>query len=77
MVFGQLQEGHAFDYGRKHTFKSFHANADASRDHWFSSRGVDPDTITSDEIELEYWRIVQTGKPEVQVMAVAAMMILL
>ncbi|RQM09965.1 hypothetical protein KXD40_002518 [Peronospora effusa] len=63
----QLQEGRAYGYGRKHTFKSFRANADASRAHWFSSRGMDPDTVTSDEIELEYWRIVQTGEPEVEV----------
>ncbi|CAH0514709.1 unnamed protein product [Peronospora belbahrii] len=63
----QLQKGHAYGYGRRHTFKSFRANADAFRDHWFSSRGLDLDTISSDEIELEYWRIVQTGKPKVKV----------
>lgn len=77
MVFGQLQEGHAYGDGRTHTFKSFRASADAFRDRWFGSRGFDPDTMTSDEIEQEYWRIVQTGEPSVKVMSVAVMPILL
>lgn len=63
----ELQEGHAYGDGRTHTFKSFRANADAFRDWWFKSRGLDPKTTTSDEIEQEYWRVVQTGEPNVEV----------
>jgi len=62
-----LQEGHAYADGRRHTFKSFRASADAFRDRWLRSRGLDPDSATSDEIEQEYWRIVQTGEPIVEV----------
>ncbi|KAL4114694.1 hypothetical protein PRIC2_014150 [Phytophthora ramorum] len=63
----ELQEGHAYGDGRTHTFKSFRASADAFRDCWFGSRGLDPDSMTSDTIEQEYWRIVQTGQPRVEV----------
>eukprot|EP00644_Phytophthora_capsici_P017149 jgi/Phyca11/572401/estExt2_Genewise1.C_PHYCAscaffold_480062 len=63
----ELQEGHAYGDGRTHTFKSFRSNADAFRDWWFKSRGLDPKTTTSDEIEQEYWRVVQTGEPNVEV----------
>ncbi|EGZ26944.1 hypothetical protein PHYSODRAFT_397432, partial [Phytophthora sojae] len=63
----ELQEGHAYGNGRTHTFKSFRANADAFRDRWFRSRGLDPETMSSDQIEQEYWRVVQTGEPNVEV----------
>ncbi|KAF1784720.1 Zinc finger, C5HC2-type [Phytophthora cactorum] len=63
----ELQEGHAYGDGRTHTFKSFRANADAFRDNWFMSRGLDPDSMTSEEIEQEYWRVIQTGEPNVEV----------
>ncbi|ETM50315.1 hypothetical protein F442_05840 [Phytophthora nicotianae P10297] len=63
----ELQEGHAYGDGRTHTFKSFRANADAFRDNWFWSRGLDPDSLTSEEIEREYWRVIQTGEPNVEV----------
>ncbi|DAZ99952.1 TPA: hypothetical protein N0F65_008759 [Lagenidium giganteum] len=62
----QLQEGVAYDDGRVHTFRSYQAQADAFRDEWLTSQGFDPRTITSDEIEKLYWRIVQTGAPHVE-----------
>ena len=65
---GVLQEGRAYGKGRTHTFKSFRGTADAFRSRWFSSRGLDPKTTTSDEIEREYWRIVQMGGPRTEVM---------
>ncbi|KAG6972075.1 hypothetical protein JG687_00001658 [Phytophthora cactorum] len=50
-----------------HELQSFRANADAFRDNWFMSRGLDPDSMTSEEIEQEYWRVIQTGEPNVEV----------
>ena len=63
-----VQEGRAYGKGRKHTFKSFRGTADAFRDQWFHSRGLDPKSTTSEEIEQEYWRIVQTGGPRTEVL---------
>ncbi|KAL7693703.1 putative JmjC domain, JmjN domain, Zinc finger, C5HC2-type [Plasmopara halstedii] len=63
----KLQEGHAYGDGRTHTFRSFRANATAFKDHWFKSRGLDPNKITSIEIEQEYWRVIQTGQPKIEV----------
>jgi [histone H3]-trimethyl-L-lysine4 demethylase len=63
----KLQEGVEYGDGRTHTFRSYQAHADAFRAQWFESRGLDPATVTSDEIEQEYWRIVESGAPNVQV----------
>ncbi|CAI5734834.1 unnamed protein product [Hyaloperonospora brassicae] len=63
----ELQEGRAYGKGRKHTFKSFRGTADAFRDQWLRSRELDPKATTSEEIEQEYWRIVQTGGPRTEV----------
>ena len=62
-----LQEGRAYGKGRTHTFKSFREDADAFRKRWFSSRGLDPTTTTSDEVAQEYWRVVQMGGPRTEV----------
>uniref|UniRef100_M4BIH9 JmjN domain-containing protein n=1 Tax=Hyaloperonospora arabidopsidis (strain Emoy2) TaxID=559515 RepID=M4BIH9_HYAAE len=63
----ELQEGRAYGKGRTHTFKSFREDADAFRKRWFSSRGLDPTTTTSDEVAQEYWRVVQMGGPRTEV----------
>ncbi|RLN50172.1 hypothetical protein BBJ29_006123 [Phytophthora kernoviae] len=63
----ELEEGHAYGDGRVHTFRSYRASADKFRRRWFHSRGLDPDEMTSDEIEQEYWRIVEAGGPNVEV----------
>ncbi|KAG7389409.1 hypothetical protein PHYBOEH_007519 [Phytophthora boehmeriae] len=63
----ELEEGHAYEDGRTHTFRSYRASADKFRRRWLRSRGLDPDQVTSDEIEQEYWRIVETGGPTVEV----------
>ncbi|TDH69385.1 hypothetical protein CCR75_002814 [Bremia lactucae] len=63
----ELQEGHAYGDGRTHTFKSFRANAHAFRDKWFQTRGLNRNNMTSEEIEKEYWHIIQTGGPSVEV----------
>ncbi|TMW60236.1 hypothetical protein Poli38472_000278 [Pythium oligandrum] len=63
----KLQEGVDYEDGRQHTFATYRAAADTFRKQWFSAQGYDPDTITSAQIEQEYWRIVETGGPAVQV----------
>ncbi|KAJ0407651.1 hypothetical protein P43SY_010192 [Pythium insidiosum] len=63
----QLQEGVDYADGRMHSFRSYQASANAFRHVWYSSRGVDPNAVTSEEIEQEYWRIVETGAPVMQV----------
>ncbi|RLN91305.1 hypothetical protein BBJ28_00018403 [Nothophytophthora sp. Chile5] len=64
----ELQEGHAYDDGRSHTFKSYRDNADAFRRQWFDARNLDPNKMSSEEIEQEYWRIVESGAPNVEVL---------
>lgn len=63
----ELQQGKDYGDGREHTFRSFQESADAFRRKWLLSRGLDPDTVTSQHIEEEYWRIVETGMPAVEV----------
>lgn len=68
-----LQQGKDYGDGRTHTFQSYKASADAFRHKWLRSRGLDPRTVTSRQIEEEYWRIVETGEPAVEVSALLLM----
>jgi hypothetical protein len=61
------QQGKDYGDGRTHTFQSYKASADGFRSKWLQSRGLDPRTVTSRQIEEEYWRIVETGEPVVEV----------
>ncbi|KAF1329798.1 Histone demethylase, partial [Globisporangium splendens] len=58
----QLQQGLAYGDGRVHNFKSYRAHADAFLQQWSGGR-----TLTSEEIEQDYWRIVETGETRVEV----------
>lgn len=62
-----LQEGKYYDDGRKHTFQSYQEAARVFGKEYFEKKGWNPETITSEEIEKEYWRIVETNPEPVQV----------
>lgn len=57
-----LQQGRAYGDGRLHNFRSYRAHAAAFKTAWSGGR-----EMTSDEIEQDYWRIVETGLPNVEV----------
>lgn len=57
-----MQQGLAYADGRVHNFPSYRTHADAFKRRW--SNGQE---LSSDEIEQDYWRIVETGVPNVEV----------
>lgn len=56
------QQGRAYADGRAHNFRSYRAHADAFKRQWCGGR-----EMSSNEIEQDYWRIVETGVPNVEV----------
>lgn len=62
-----LQEGKYYDDGRKHTFRSYQKAAAEFHQAYWTKKGCDPASITSEQIEKEYWRIVETNPESVEV----------
>ncbi|OQR99733.1 histone demethylase [Achlya hypogyna] len=55
-----LQQGRAFEDGRRHTLKSYRTAADAFKLKWLKKNGLSP-LVSSRELEVAYWKIVETG----------------
>ena len=58
------EDGFGFESGKQHTLQSFRKAADDFKETWFRTRAR-PHNISANEIEAEYWKILETGERHV------------